>query len=223
MAPASSTPVPNTPAPPDMPTPSTPSLPASTTSTFDKLKRNTAIGCLVVCPIIMLLPPRKLDFFTFGLAGATLLSTNYLVQQERGTGIAGRVGQLVAGNELPTERAREFQELRRRAKEEREGLVRDSQRSASEVVEEPRREGGVLRRLWMGGEEEGWKERRLREEREAIEEGKGYGGLIAEQIWEVVNQGKKEAEEVEERELKEAVERQTGKETTGVDERRREG
>lgn len=56
-------------------------------------------------------------------------------------------------------------------------------------------EGGVAalsKKLWMGSESEGWKERRVREEREALEEGRGYAGLILDQIWEVWNWGKGE-------------------------------
>ena len=62
-----------------------------------------------------------------------------------------------------------------------------------EEEEEEEQEGGVValtKKLWMGNETEGWKERRLREEREALEEGRGYAGLIWDQIWEVCNWGK---------------------------------
>ena len=52
-------------------------------------------------------------------------------------------------------------------------------------------EQGVVSRVWLGGEEEGWMEKRLRKEKEALEEGKGYGDLIYEHIWEVWNWGKK--------------------------------
>ena len=49
----------------------------------------------------------------------------------------------------------------------------------------------------MGGETEGWKERRLREEQEKINQGEGYGSMIMDQIWEVWNWGdKNKAEEV---------------------------
>lgn len=41
---------------------------------------------------------------------------------------------------------------------------------------------GLARKLWYGGEREGWKERRIREEREALEEGRGYGELIADAV-----------------------------------------
>jgi uncharacterized protein YdaU (DUF1376 family) len=44
---------------------------------------------------------------------------------------------------------------------------------------------GLVERFWMGGEKEGWQEKRLEEERKAIESGKGYGGLIADQVREV--------------------------------------
>lgn len=55
---------------------------------------------------------------------------------------------------------------------------------------------GVLTKVWMGDEKDGWKEKRLDEERKALESGKGYSDLIVEQIWDVWNQtwrgGKKE-------------------------------
>lgn len=43
----------------------------------------------------------------------------------------------------------------------------------------------MARRLWMGGEKEGWVERRARVEREGLERGGGYGGLILGQVREV--------------------------------------
>lgn len=56
-----------------------------------------------------------------------------------------------------------------------------------EEVQKRLREQGIkgsekrstLGNLWMGGEKEGWKERRMQEEREALERGEGYGSLIA--------------------------------------------
>lgn len=53
--------------------------------------------------------------------------------------------------------------------------------------------------IWMGGETEGWKERRLREEQEKIEQGEGYGSMIMDQIWEVWTWGKKQGEELKEK------------------------
>lgn len=37
---------------------------------------------------------------------------------------------------------------------------------------------GVLDKLWMGNEKEGWKERRIREEKERLARGDGYGSMI---------------------------------------------
>ncbi|KAL9086460.1 MAG: hypothetical protein Q9165_007076, partial [Trypethelium subeluteriae] len=55
-------------------------------------------------------------------------------------------------------------------------------------------ERGLLGRIWMGGEGEDWKEKRMEEERRALEEGKGYSDVIMDQIREV---WKGEAKEVE--------------------------
>lgn len=54
----------------------------------------------------------------------------------------------------------------------------------------------AAKELWMGGEREGWRERRLREEQEKITRGEGYGSMIMDQIWEVWTWGEKKAEEV---------------------------
>ena len=50
--------------------------------------------------------------------------------------------------------------------------------------------------VWMNGETEGWKERRLKVENEKIAKGEGYGSMIVDQISEVWNWGEKKAEEV---------------------------
>lgn len=87
---------------------------------------------------------------------------------------------------MPTERAREMQRVLR---EEREKSRRATERT------EGGRQGkgvvGMLEKLWMGDEKEGWKERRLEEEKKALEEGKSYTDMILEQIWDVWNWEKK--------------------------------
>ena len=54
-----------------------------------------------------------------------------------------------------------------------------------------RRQMGMLQKMWMGEEKEGWKERRIEEEKKALEEGKTYTDMIYEQIWDVWNWDKK--------------------------------
>lgn len=93
----------------------------------------------------------------------------------------GKKGDLRVGltGHVPTERAarnRELMEAERKRRAEAEGREYT-----------PKRQAGWFERWWMGGETEGWKERRLEEERRALESGKGYGGLIMDQIREVLN------------------------------------
>ncbi|KAI0434699.1 hypothetical protein F5Y09DRAFT_355578 [Xylaria sp. FL1042] len=80
----------------------------------------------------------------------------------------------------------------------------EQKRALLEAYERERREGrqgvagggeekkGVLERIWMGGAEPDWKEKRDQREKEALQEGGGgYWGLITEQVAEVWGGGKK--------------------------------
>jgi hypothetical protein len=106
--------------------------------------------------------------------------------------------------ELPSERAEEIQTRLRAARDAqiREAEAQAQTSSVSGELEKLKarqmQEKGVAQRVWMGGEEEGWMEKRLRKEKEALEEGKGYGDLIYEHIWEVWNWGKKVDEDDDE-------------------------
>ncbi|KAK4979536.1 hypothetical protein LTR66_010462, partial [Elasticomyces elasticus] len=85
---------------------------------------------------------------------------------------------------LPTERAREFQ---RRLREERAAREAHDRALGVGNLEETEKHKGILERVWMGDEKEGWKERRMMEEREAFEEGKSLWDIMIDQIWEVWN------------------------------------
>ena len=74
------------------------------------------------------------------------------------------------------------------------GKAREEGVKERQKEQEKRR--GVLGRIWMGGEDENWKERRMQEERAAMEEGKGYGEVMMEQIREVFRGETKELDEV---------------------------
>ena len=50
------------------------------TSSFTKLIHNVSIGTLVVAPLLIALPPRKLDLYTFFLSSAVVASANQLVK-----------------------------------------------------------------------------------------------------------------------------------------------
>lgn len=170
------------PQPPGLPPPS-----PSSGERYRTLTHNLSLGLLFLCPAIALLPPRKLDLYTFSLGGAWIASANHLTRERSGRSILEHfngVGNSIVGHEMPTEKARELQ---KRVREERQRTLRESANGGEEV---PAKQRGILEKVWMGDEKEGWKERRLQEEREAIEEGRGYGGLIVDQIWEVWNWGK---------------------------------
>lgn len=106
---------------------------------------------------------------------------------------------------LPSPRAQEFHERyemkRQRDLEEIERLHgQDARRREMEKSQ------GLAEKVWMGGESEGWKERRLREEQEKIVQGEGYGSMIMDQIWEVWNWGKKKEGNMEDSSKKEGDE-----------------
>ncbi|KAF2451841.1 hypothetical protein P171DRAFT_12646 [Karstenula rhodostoma CBS 690.94] len=150
---------------------------------YARYKRNIAIGGAIACPAIALLPPRKLDLYTFSLAVGFYFSADQLAQSYKGRPLLSLITPSFGSpiSTLPTEKARETSRILK----ERE----EAERARREGVEGLGKEKkGLLGKLWMGGEEEGWKERRLEEERRALEEGKSYTDIILEQIWESVDE-----------------------------------
>lgn len=168
-------------------------------------------SCLILCPILIALPPRKLDLFTSCLGLGTVLSANKIHRDRYGTGILARINNplslqpinsaslttntsnvgetsFVSGGSLPTERAKEFQA---RFKAERE-------------LQDQGREEGALGKIWYGDENpRDWKEKREKELHEKFEQGKGIADVIMDQIWEVWNwkgSGKPESMEEKKRE-----------------------
>ncbi|KAM3422921.1 hypothetical protein BST61_g404 [Cercospora zeina] len=70
--------------------------PQATPPDIEKYRRtvhNVALAALVTCPILALLPPRKLDIYTIGLIATTGYSANYLPEPFP----ASRVPQSVVG------------------------------------------------------------------------------------------------------------------------------
>lgn len=152
--------------------------------------RNLAIGGVIACPIIMALPPRKLDLYTLALGMGFYLSADHLCEVNYGRGLIHSIipSKALTVDAMPTDKAREMQAKLREVREKgREGLRKEGVLSG----EDGKDTLGVLEKLWMGEEKEGWKERRIEEERKALEEGKGYTDLIMEQIWDVWNWDKK--------------------------------
>ena len=159
------------------------------TQKYVKVLHNTAIVAVVACPAIALLPPRKLDIYTFGLGGATLFSANYLIRERTGRSawqhVSGRGPHPVlhtaveSGVIPPTDQANLQRELKY-ANEEIKRLQAEKSPSVTEQVQSQR---------------DAWKVEREKEIKEDIEEGKTFGDMITDQIWEVWNWGRKRDED----------------------------
>ncbi|KAI4196988.1 MAG: hypothetical protein LQ346_003122 [Caloplaca aetnensis] len=182
--------------------PSAPIAPTSPSAKYTPPLRPLFISLLVATPILIALPPRKLDLYTF------MLGCTFVVSAEELTyGSASRR----FSTPRPPPQPQAFAAKPQDAKEKiplgahsdaaRQYLASDSapaDAKAKVLKKEKEQTGvaGLARKLWYGSETEGWKERRIREEREALEEGRGYGDLIAETVREVFG-GTVEREDVE--------------------------
>ncbi|KAK0288310.1 hypothetical protein LTR91_009378 [Friedmanniomyces endolithicus] len=161
----------------------------SETDRYIRTFHNVALGALIACPILALIPPRKLDFFTFGLVGTTAYSANYLTRERTGRSIWQHVGGSKAGPDTgpdgtviesvvsPTERANLDRELQY-AKEEMQRMQVDGRVSA-----EPNHAARSAR--------EAWKAQREKEIQDDLDVGKGFGEMIMDQISDVINWRKK--------------------------------
>ncbi|PBP17149.1 hypothetical protein BUE80_DR012060 [Diplocarpon rosae] len=199
----------------------TPAAPSPATTSREALIHNLSLGALIVCPIIILIPPRKLDIYTVFLTAGFFAGGNELAREYTGKSIASRFGSRVTsivGQDLPP-KALETQRLLREEKaarakaagredpgQEAEGISkvmeavwRKEAANRTEVESKAKEEEkGLLRKVWYGAEGPDWKAKRDKREKEALEQGRGYGGLIVDQIYEVWGWGKGKAEEVKE-------------------------
>ena len=149
---------------------------------FEAVKKNTAIACLVICPTLALLPPRKLDFYTFSLVGVWLASANHVTYTYTGRSAWQRLA--IPKPAFPAQQSR-YEEVQRQLREQG---IKGAEKSGSK---------GPLESVWMGAEKEGWKEKRMREEREALERGESYGQLIAKHFRDALGFGDKKGRDGE--------------------------
>ncbi|KAF7197912.1 hypothetical protein HII31_00626 [Pseudocercospora fuligena] len=140
------------------------------TERYAKTLHNAAIATLVACPLLALLPPRKLDMYTIGLFGLTGFSANYLVRESSGRSI--------------------WQHITR---QQRQPFSQPESTSSPSIIGELQKEG--RNEAGSGYTQGSWKAQRQQEIKDDVEEGKSYGDMISEQIWSVWNQGKKEEDD----------------------------
>ncbi|KAJ3476803.1 hypothetical protein NLG97_g9014 [Lecanicillium saksenae] len=141
---------------------------------------NVAMIFAVGTPLIMLMPPRKMDLRFFALAATFSLSTNHLCKSYTGESIYSRFNNRVSSafdDSLP-EGARRTQQLLKEHKE---------REAAKKGLPPPGQDknGNILKDIWMGGEKDDWKERRAEEHQKSFEEGKGMSDIIMEQVADV--------------------------------------
>jgi hypothetical protein len=168
------------------------------TKSYATFLHNTSLTMLFLAPALMALPPRKLDLYTVVLGASFVASANHLTNERTGRGLLGNMP--FAGRQAAREKtkAEAFQESYA-AEKERRRLLEEPVVVASGAGRQPSALEAAAKELWMGGEKEGWKEQRLREEQEKISQGEGYGSMIMDQIWEVWNWGEKKGEEIKEK------------------------
>lgn len=145
------------------------------TAKYAQTLRTTAIVTAIACPLLALLPPRKLDFLTAGLGLTTVYSTNYLVRDSTGRSIQ----QHITGYRPPV-LAREGEEAQMRVSD----AMRQEKTAIAEQVEATRQQP-----------EARWAKERNQEVQDALDVGKGFGDIIIDQVYEVWNWRKKDGDD----------------------------
>ncbi|KAI9671446.1 MAG: hypothetical protein M1831_004355 [Alyxoria varia] len=96
------------------------------------------------------------------------------------------------------------QMVKERVEEEREMARKDK------LTQKKNEKRGIMKKVWMGGEDDDWIDRRKEKENRALDEGKGYSGLIMDYVKEGL--GLQKPEEYEDDEEGEESSRNAGKE-----------
>ncbi|RDL39760.1 uncharacterized protein BP5553_04100 [Venustampulla echinocandica] len=206
-------------APPTSSQESSPNLISRNDASRAQVIHAVSVVSVIICPLILALPPRKLDIYTLALLTGTFTGGNQLAQTYTGRSIVARIQEASMGKQtLPqlaydTAIAKEKGTLGQKAFERRvdsrDGLAgrmnTEAPTTNTRILEELRRkkeaeEGAnsraVLENSDPRAEKPDWKKERDKREQDAFEEGKGYGDLIMDQIWEVWSWGKQAGEGV---------------------------
>jgi hypothetical protein len=191
----------------------TPAQREAMATSYHAFLHNTSWIMLFLAPALIVLPPRKLDLYTLALAGSFVASANLLTKERTGRGLLGNLSSFPSqhqhmGMQGQKTKAEGFAEKYRAEKEPRRLLEETISTSSPVGTRPPSALETAAKELWMGGETEGWKERRLREEQDKIAQGEGYGSMIMDQIWEVWNWGEKKAADITEKDKEDLYRRQ---------------
>lgn len=154
----------------------------SETERYVRTLHNTALVTAIACPLIALLPPRKLDLLTMGLAGTSVYSTNYLIRESSGRSIL----QHLSGYKPPMMAKGNADEAdpHLRASD----AMRQERQEALRAAKEPM---AIAEQAAAGKQKKDWVRERDEEVQDALDVGKGLSDMIVDQIYEVWNWGKK--------------------------------
>jgi len=104
-SPTHPTPSPIFPSPASTTTPTTTDQSPADIAAWQRTFYNSSLALLVLCPAVMLLPPRRIDLSTLALGTAWCMSAGYVSEVKTGHGVLWHVGQ-----NLPSQRNRERRE-----------------------------------------------------------------------------------------------------------------
>lgn len=155
---------------------------------YARTLHNTALVAVVACPLLALLPPRKLDFYTFGLGGATIFSANWLIRERTGRSAWQHLGfngrQPLSSHQSGSDGSDSTIMARVSTSSGLQESLEDAQRLRNHTQQStPSSPSSVTDEVRSA--REAWKARQQKEIQEEIEEGKGLGDMIMDQIWEV--------------------------------------
>ncbi|OQO14728.1 hypothetical protein B0A48_00109 [Cryoendolithus antarcticus] len=157
---------------------------AAAAADYARTLHNVALATAIACPLIALLPPRKLDLFTLTLGGTSVYSINYLVRESTHRSIlqhlSGR-GTHVGVHSVP------------RIDETSSAVPDVVRQHTQEALRTVKAENGpsVTAEVQAARDSKDWVVERDKDVQEALDVGKGFGDMIMDQIYEVVNWGKK--------------------------------
>ena len=154
---------------------------------YNRFLHASTLAACVLAPVLIALPPRKIDLYTFSLSGAFLASVNYQTKERTGLGIMGHASRRV----MLTESQNQYDQ----------NNATPAAWGSSRLLEEnsPFLTGNTGTSMLQQRAQENWKQQRLKEEQEKLDEGEGYWEMIVDQVWQVWNQGeKKKVEELKE-------------------------
>jgi hypothetical protein len=158
-------------------------------SDYNRFLHSSTLAACVLAPVLIALPPRKLDLYTFFLSGAFIASVDYQARERAGLGIMGYASRRF----VPREQSR-------LPGQDDANLVRESSRLLEEPSPRPVQTSTLQRRA-----QEDWKQQRLKEEQEKLDRGEGYWSMIVDQVWHVWNQEEKQIEQLKKKDEEEVA------------------